>query len=58
MSELGMGQERVFLQADSFLVVGGSMVEILALESNETAVYQENILEVSVGRARQSLEAS
>ena len=56
VSELGMGQERVFLQSDGLLVVGGGLVETAALESNEAAVDQEHILELVVGRLLESLE--
>ena len=50
MSEIGMGQERVFLQSDGLLVVGGGMVETPALESNEAAIDQEHILKLVIGR--------
>ena len=51
-----MGQERVLLQSDGLLVVGGGLVETAALESNEAAVDQEHILELVVGRALESLQ--
>ena len=58
MSELGMGQERVFLEADGLLVVGGGLIETAPLESNQAAVDQEDVLEslsgVRLSRSRAS----
>ena len=50
MRQLGIRLEPVFVELDRFLIVGRGLLELIALEPDQTAVDEQDVLELAVRR--------